>query len=170
MQYWLIFALCAQTWRQTKNSKKVPLFLLLGFLSRLMISLCIQMGQAKPMITHSNSSSCFLPSIQGTERTILIGQVMPFHCITAFFRINTIIKVKSRLIFLYIANTRVLAFLLWAKGKKHTKLEQWHGEWWPINLNQQYTNGREHSIPNYFNFSKKWIKARREVRCNLILI
>lgn len=34
--------------KQTKVNNKVPLFLLLGFLSRLMIPLHIQMGEAKP--------------------------------------------------------------------------------------------------------------------------
>lgn len=154
MQYWLIFALYAQTWKQTNKSNKVPLFLHLDFQLRLTISLCIQMGQAKP---YDQPFQLFqlLPSFHSSYNRSCSPTVTQ-----AFFRINTVIKIKLLLIFLYVTNTRVHAFLLWAKGWKHTKLEWWCGEWWSVNLNQQYKKGRECSRSNYFNFFKKMNKRK----------
>lgn len=65
-----------------KGNNKTPLFLLLGFLSRLMTPLHTQKGAAKPQDQHFKlfwSLGCLLPSIQGTKCTFFQKGSSPFQ-------------------------------------------------------------------------------------------
>lgn len=83
-----------------KGNNKTPLFLLLGFLSRLMTPLYTQMGAAKPYDQHFKlfwSLDCLLPSIRGAECTFFQKGSSLSTVIQAFFRTVTVIKKKNQI-------------------------------------------------------------------------
>lgn len=146
------------------------MFLLLGFLSRLMTPQYIQMGEVKPYDQHFKLPGCLLPFIGGTEYTLFSHRAIPFHYKQALFRKDKIIKIKLVLIFLYIANTTIHPLSPWAKGEKqHTPHKTLRLTWRmmvckSISADPLKQERKTLHILNCLDFSKYWKKARREWR------